>query len=80
VVETFDLQRHVREPTFPLLSGDAPAALALTRDGRTLVSVNAGSGTVAVLDAPTIAQRFRLSVGDEPRAVVLSDDDRAPSC
>ncbi|HEX5041632.1 MAG TPA: YncE family protein [Candidatus Polarisedimenticolaceae bacterium] len=76
VVETFDLQRHVREPSFPLLSGDAPAALALTRDGRTLVSVNAGSGTVAVLDAPTIAQRFRLSVGDEPRAVVLSDDDR----
>jgi len=76
VVETFDLQRHVREPSFPLLSGDAPAAMALTRDGRTLVAVNAGSGTVTVLDAPTIAQRFRLSVGDEPRALVLSDDDR----
>lgn len=76
VLETHDLTRGMPEPSFPLLSGDAPAALAISRDGRTLVSVNAGSGTVTVLDAPVVAQRFRLAVGIEPRGVVLSPDDR----
>ena len=76
VVETHDLTRDIREPAFPLVSGDAPAALAITSDGRTLISVNAGSSTVTILDAPVIAQRFRLSVGEEPQAVVLSPDDR----
>jgi len=69
VVESFDLTRGTREQSHPLLLGDRPSGLALTRDGLTLVVANAGSNTVTVLDAPSLAERFRVTVGRDPVAV-----------
>ena len=76
VIQPVDLTHGVREPAFPLAAGDGPTALALSRDGRTLVVANTGSDTVTVLDAPALAQRFRVPVGVEPVAVLLAPDDR----
>ena len=70
-IESFDLARGEREQSFPLLLGDRPAGLALSRDGLTLVVANAGSNTVTVLDTPALAERFRVTVGREPVAVVF---------
>lgn len=77
VVEVYDLDRGLREQVFPLLLGDRPSGLARTRDGRTLLTVNPGSATVTVLDAPVLAERFRVPLGKEPVAAVVSPDDRS---
>jgi len=76
VIEAFDLVRGVRDQSLPLIPGDDPAGLALARDGRTIVVANRGSNTVTVLDAPSLAERFRVTVGVEPVAVLLDADER----
>ncbi|HTG01731.1 MAG TPA: hypothetical protein VK654_14210 [Nitrospirota bacterium] len=57
--------------TIHLYGGDAPEALALTPDGRTLVSVNAGSNSVSFLDPLASIEIGRTSVGLEPFTILL---------
>ena len=75
-VEAYDLVRAVRDQALPLAPGDDPAGIALSRDGRTIVVANPGSNTVSILDAPSLAERFRVSVGVEPIAALLDADER----
>ena len=56
----------------PLTGGDDPAEVALTPDGGTLLSANAGSGTVSVIDARSQVETGRIRVGDAPRALLLN--------
>ncbi len=76
VVESFDLARGVRDQSLPLLLGDGPTGLALSRDGRTVVVTNPGSNTVSVLDAPSLGERFRVTVGLDPVATLFDADER----
>ncbi|HKZ75510.1 MAG TPA: hypothetical protein VJ259_02480, partial [Actinomycetota bacterium] len=75
-IEAFDLSRMTRDQRFPVLAGDRPSAVALSRDGRTLACAHAGSNVLGVYDAPVLAERFRVGVGLEPSAVLLDPGGR----
>ena len=50
---------------------DHPVWLALTSDGRTLVSVNQGSNTVSIIDALSMIEIDRVKVGEKPSSAVM---------
>jgi len=51
--------------------GDNPMELALTPDGRTLVSVNHSSNTVSIIDAISKIELRRIRVGEKPTSAVV---------
>ncbi|MBP2683749.1 MAG: beta-propeller repeat protein [Deltaproteobacteria bacterium] len=57
-----------------LAIGDRPEELALTPDRRTLLSANAGSGTVSVVDTASMVETRRIQVGYGPQSILV---DRA---
>jgi YVTN family beta-propeller protein len=73
-VETVGLLEQSVLSRIPLRGGDEPVELALTPDGRTLLSANGGSSTVSVIDAVSAVEIARIPVGDQPRSVTM---DRA---
>ncbi len=66
-----------------LAVGVEPTGLALTPDGKTLLVVSATSltrpdvGTLTAFDTGTLAKKWELEVGEEPRAVAVVAGDRA---
>lgn len=54
-----------------LLSGDAPEELALTPDGRALLTTNPGSNTVSVIDPLSFFEAARIAVGDGPSSILV---------
>lgn len=54
-----------------LYPGDEPRELALTPDGRILLSANTGSNTVSVIDADSRFEVSRIRVGNGPRSVAI---------
>lgn len=50
---------------------DNPIELALTPDGRTLVSVNHDSNTVSIIDAISMVEIRRIAVGEGPNSAVV---------
>ena len=58
----------------PLAIGDHPEELALTPDGKTLLSANTGSNTVSVVDAASLVETKRIQVGNGPQSILI---DRA---
>lgn len=69
-VEVYDVFKGDRINTIKLKIGDAPIDLALTPDGRTLVSVNHDSNTVSIIDAISMFEVERIRVGEGPTSVV----------
>lgn len=59
-----------------LYPGDEPRELALTPDGRTLLSANTGSNTVSVIDADSRFEVTRIRVGNGPRSVTIEPTGR----
>lgn len=59
-----------------LAAGDGPRELALTPDGRTLLSVNTGSNTVAFFEAASLARLERVAVGSGPSSVAIDPTGR----
>lgn len=59
-----------------LRGGDEPVELALTPDGRTLLSANEGSSTVSVMEAVSLVETARIQVGDQPRSVAIDPSGR----
>jgi YVTN family beta-propeller protein len=59
-----------------LYPGDEPRELALTPDGRTLLSANAGSNTVSVIDAGSRFEVAKIPVGNGPRSVAIEPTGR----
>jgi YVTN family beta-propeller protein len=51
--------------------GDEPIDLAITPDGRTLVTVNRGSNTVSIIDAISEFEIRRIKVGKRPVSAVV---------
>lgn len=73
-VEVIDLFKGNTEGVVPLLFGDLPHDVALTRDGRLLVVVNKGSNTVSLVDAVSLVETRRIHVGQRPESVVIHRD------
>lgn len=71
-VEVVDLLKRDVVENLRLSLDDQPLALALTPDGRTLVTVNNGSNSISIIDAPALVETARIRVGESPTAVVIS--------
>jgi YVTN family beta-propeller protein len=50
---------------------DRPVWLALTPDGRKLVSVNQGSNSISIIDARSMIEIDRVKVGEKPSSAVM---------
>lgn len=50
---------------------DIPQELALTPDGKTLITANRGSNTVSFIDLAASFETARVNVGDSPRSVIV---------
>jgi YVTN family beta-propeller protein len=59
-----------------LSPGDRPRELALTPDGKTLASVNAGSNSVSLFDTTSLTRQERITVGDGPASILMDDAGR----
>lgn len=51
--------------------GDRPEALAITPDGKTLLSTNTGSNSVSFIDTASLVERGRVTVGNGPVWVLI---------
>lgn len=54
-----------------LNTGDNPQELALSPDGRTLVSTNAGTNSVSIIDPVSFFETGRVNVGDGPSSILI---------
>jgi len=70
-VEIYDLFNGKTVGRIRLNFGDNPMELALTPDGRTLVSVNHSSNTVSIIDTFSKSEFRRVKVGDGPTSAVV---------
>ena len=70
-VEVYDLVKGRFISRLQLSFGDQPSELALTPDGRILISANRGSNTVSIIDAISLFQLQRIRVGEGPTSVVV---------
>ncbi len=70
-VEVFDVFKGNIIGRIRLNFGDRPIELALTPDGRTLVSVNYDSNTVSIIDAFSMFELGKISVGEGPTSAVV---------
>lgn len=71
-VEVYDLVTGEFINRIQLNFADQPNELAITPDGRTLVSANYGSNTVSIIDAVSMFQLQRVRVGEGPTSVVMA--------
>ena len=70
-VEIYDVFNGKTIGRIKLKFRDNPMELALTPDGRTLVSVNHSSNTVSIIDALSNSEVRRVKVGDGPTSAVV---------
>jgi len=70
-VDIYDLFNGTVVGRVRLNFGDNPMELALTPDGRTLVSVNHSSNTVSIIDAISKIELRRIRVGEKPTSAVV---------
>jgi YVTN family beta-propeller protein len=57
-----------------LTIGDRPQELALTPDGRTLLSLNIGTNTVSFVDPVSMSELNRVNVGMGPRSILIDSN------
>lgn len=56
--------------------GDDPREIALTLDGRMLLTANYGTKTVSFIDTSNLVELQRVSVGDGPRSLLIDSTGR----
>lgn len=71
IIEVIDVFKGVIINRLRLNLRDRPIELALTPDGRTLLSVNNGSNTVTIIDALSMFEIARVDVGQGPTSAVI---------
>ncbi len=76
VIEVIDVTAGDIINRIRLNSGDRPRELALTPDGRTLLTVNGGSNTVSFLDASSLFEGGRINVGNGPTSLLIDQTGR----
>ena len=70
-IEVYDVFKGDMINRLRLNLGDGPVDLALTPDGRTLVSVNHKSNTVSIIDPTSMFESGRVQVGEGPTSVTV---------
>jgi YVTN family beta-propeller protein len=70
-VEAIDLLETASINRQRLTTGDNPLELALTSDGKTLLSVNNGSNTVSFIDSSSLFETKRVQVGSGPQSILI---------
>ena len=70
-VASVDVVNSVR-----LHTGDRPQELALTPDGKVLLSANTGSNTVSFIDPVSLLELTRINVGNGPNSVLIDPTGR----
>lgn len=75
-IEVIDARAGRRLDRIRLTPGDEPVDVALTPDGRTLLSANRGSNTVSVMDPESGAELEKVRVGSGPRAITIDRTGR----
>lgn len=73
-VAVFDLINESVRARITLRPGDGPVEMALSPDGGILVSANAGSRSVSVIDPVSFIERERLLLNDRPSSVFFDPD------
>lgn len=71
VIEVIDVFSGHITKKISLNAGDEPIFLALAPDGDSLVSVNAGSNTVSIIDTGVLYETGRIRVGEEPTSAAV---------
>jgi YVTN family beta-propeller protein len=75
-IEVIDITGDEVTNRIRLITGDRPQELALTPDGRTLLSVNPGSNTVSFIDSSSLFELNRVNVGNGPRSILIDPNGR----
>jgi YVTN family beta-propeller protein len=75
-VEVVDILAGNVSDRIRLRPGDEPQELALTPDGRTLLSVNKGSNSVSLIDPVSRFEVTRVRVGNGPRSILMEPTGR----
>lgn len=75
-IEVIDVAAGNVSDRIRLYPGDGPREVALTPDGRTLLSANTGSNTVSVIDADSRFELMRIPVGNGPRSIAIEPTGR----
>lgn len=75
-IDVIDILSGTTSQEIRLSPGDTPSELALTPDGRTLLSANQGSNTLSVIDPQSRLEQGRVNVGLGPRSVVVDPTGR----
>ena len=70
-VDVIDLLTHEFINRIRLTYGDRPGEIALTPDGKTLLTVNTGTNTVSIVDTAALLEAARVNVGYVPRSILL---------
>lgn len=70
-IEVVDVSENNVISRINLNPGDKPQELALTPDGKTLLTANTVSDTVSVIDTGSLLEVARIPVGDNPNSVLI---------
>jgi YVTN family beta-propeller protein len=76
VIEVIDVTAGDIVNRMRLNTGDRPKELALTPDGKMLLSVNTGSNTVSFIDSLSLFETGRVNVGNGPHSVLIDQTGR----
>ncbi len=75
-IEVIDLLSGNRINSARIAPGDDPREIALTPDGRMLLTANYGTKTVSFVDASNLVELRRVPVGDGPRSLLIDGTGR----
>lgn len=72
VIEIIEVINGEIQGRIRLVLGDRPVELALSSDGRTLISANSGSNTVSIINTESLFEEGRISFPSEPSSLIFS--------
>ena len=75
-VDVIDIAAGIISDRVRLNPGDEPWELALTPDGRTLLSANKGSNTVSIIDTSSRVELTKIRVGNAPTSILVEQTGR----
>lgn len=75
-VDVIDIAAGIISDRVRLNPGDEPWEVALTPDGRILLSANKGSNTVSIIDAGSRVELTRIRVGNVPTSILVEQTGR----
>lgn len=71
MVQVFDISTGDLVNQISLNMGDNPQEIALSPDGRTIVTTNTGTNSISIIDANSLFETGRVSVGDGPTSALI---------